>query len=77
MVIPIMERIKYMLEESNNKMLEEIKEVIINSRQKVAYAVNNTMLEAYWNVERIIVENEQNGNIKAKYEKQTDFKRII
>ena len=71
-----MERIKYMLEESNNKMLEEIKEVIINSRQKVAYAVNNTMLEAYWNVGRIIVENEQNGNIKAKYGKQTDFKRI-
>ena len=59
-----------MLEESNNKMLEQIKEVIINSRQKVAYEVNNTMLEAYWNVGRIIVENEQNGNYKAEYGKQ-------
>ena len=28
------------------------------------------MLEAYWNVGRIIVENEQNGNIKAEYGKQ-------
>lgn len=28
------------------------------------------MLYAYWNVGRIIVKNEQNGNIKAEYEKQ-------
>ena len=28
------------------------------------------MLYAYWNVGRIIVENEQNGNIKAEYGKQ-------
>ena len=28
------------------------------------------MLNAYWNVGRIIVENEQNGNIKAEYGKQ-------
>ena len=58
-----------MLEE-NNKMLEQIKEIIINSRRKVAYAVNDTMLEAYWNVGRIIVENEQRGNLKAEYGKR-------
>ena len=57
--------------ETNCKMIEEIKEVIVNSRQKVIYEVNNTMLIAYWNVGRIIVENEQNGNIKAEYGKQT------
>ena len=51
-------------------MIEEIKNVIISSRRKVAYEVNNTMLMAYWNVGRIIVENEQNGNIKAEYGKQ-------
>ena len=28
------------------------------------------MLLAYWNVGKIIVENEQNGNIKAEYGKQ-------
>lgn len=59
-----------MLENSNVKIIEEIKDVIINSRNKVAYEVNNTMLLAYWNVGRIIVENEQNGNIKAEYGKQ-------
>lgn len=51
-------------------MINEIKEIILNSRQKISYEVNNEMLIAYWNVGRIIVENEQNGNIKAEYGKQ-------
>lgn len=59
-----------MIEKSNMQMIEEIKDVIINSRNKIAYEVNNAMLLAYWNVGRIIVENEQNGNIKAEYGKQ-------
>ena len=59
-----------MLEKNNAEMIQEIKDVIISSRQKVAYEVNSTMLYAYWNVGRIIVENEQNGNIKAEYGKQ-------
>lgn len=54
----------------NKKIIEDIKEVIVSSRQKVAYEVNNIMLLAYWNVGKIIVENEQNGNIKAEYGKQ-------
>ncbi len=55
---------------NTNKMIAEIKDVILNSRQKVAYEVNNAMLIAYWNVGKIIVENEQRGNIKAEYGKQ-------
>ena len=55
---------------NNVKMINEIKEIILNSRQKISYEVNNEMLIAYWNVGRIIVENEQNGNIKAEYGKQ-------
>ena len=47
-----------MLEENNVKMIQEIKDVIINSRNKIAYEVNNTTLLAYWNVGIIIVENE-------------------
>ena len=54
----------------NDNIINEIKDVIINSRNKIAYEVNNTMVIAYWNVGRIIVENEQNGNIKAEYGKQ-------
>ena len=59
-----------MLEKNNIQMIEEIKDIIISSRNKIAYEVNNTMLLANWNVGRIIVENEQNGNIKAEYGKQ-------
>ena len=59
-----------MLEKNNIQMIEEIKDIIISSRNKIAYEVNNTMLLAYWNVGRNIVENEQNGNIKAEYGKQ-------
>ncbi len=63
-----------MLEKSNMQMIEENEAVIISSRNKIAYKiayeVNRTMLLAYLNVGRIIVENEQNGNIKAEYGKQ-------
>lgn len=45
-----------MLEKSNIQMIEEIKNVIISSGNKIAYEVNNTMLLAHWNVGRIIVE---------------------
>ena len=52
-----------------NNMVNEIKNIIVKSREKIAYQVNNTMVIAYWNVGKIIVENEQNGNIKAEYGK--------
>lgn len=54
----------------NKNMVEEIKEIIYQSRSKISYEVNNTMVFAYWNIGRIIVENEQRGNIKAGYGKQ-------
>ena len=60
-----------MLDNNNYEMVEEIKKIILSSRKKVSYEVNNVMLYAYWNVGKIIVENEQNGNIKAEYGKQT------
>lgn len=51
-------------------MVDEIKYLILTSRNKVYYEVNNTMLFTYWNIGRVIVENEQKGNIKAEYGKQ-------
>ena len=36
-----------MLKKNNIQMIEEIKNVIISSRTKIAYEVNNTMLLAY------------------------------
>jgi len=46
-------------------------EVIVNQKKtKVAYQINNTMLETYFLIGKLIIENEQNGNIKAEYGKQ-------
>ena len=54
----------------NKQMVDDIKQIIIDSRKKTIYQVNNTMLKAYWQIGKIIVENEQKGNIKAEYGKQ-------
>ena len=54
----------------NMTMVEEIKKIIISGRNKISYEINSTMLFTYWKIGRIIVENEQNGNIKAEYGKR-------
>ena len=53
----------------NQEMIQEIKDIILTSRKKVTYQVNSTMIFAYWNVCRVIVEHEQKGKIKAEYGK--------
>ena len=57
-----------MLEKNNAKMIQEIKDVILSSRKKVAYEVNNTMLKAYWHVGRIIVEMNRTAILKPNME---------
>jgi len=48
-------------------IISQIKELMETSRASVAREVNNAMLRYYWEVGRIIVEHEQDGEIKAKY----------
>lgn len=54
----------------DKKMLEDIETIIKLSREKVTHEINSTMVAAYWQVGKVIVENEQNGNIKAEYGKE-------
>jgi predicted nuclease of restriction endonuclease-like (RecB) superfamily len=54
----------------NNNLLDKIKELIFETRVNIEKQINTTMITTYWNVGRIIVEFEQNGNIKAEYGKQ-------
>ncbi len=54
----------------NQEMIDEIKDIILTSRKKVTYQVNSTMILAYWNVGRVIVEHEQKGKVKAEYGKE-------
>ena len=47
----------------------EIKEALLLSRNQAYSAVNFAMVQAYWQIGRIIVEHEQNGNTRADYGK--------
>ncbi len=47
----------------------EIKETLLLSRNQAYSAVNFAMVQAYWQIGRIIIEHEQNGNARADYGK--------
>jgi len=51
-------------------IVKEIKNRLSEARNKVASEVNTAMLQAYWDIGRIIVEHEQDGEIKAQYGQQ-------
>lgn len=59
------------MEDLNNKnIIFEIKEILTTARENVARTLNNELLMAYWNIGKIIIEYEQDGDVKAKYGKQ-------
>ena len=54
-----------------NSMMNEIRELLLNARQRMAVQVNTELLSTYWNVGKIIVEHEQENKDRADYGKQT------
>lgn len=59
-----------MSELQNQAIINEIRQILQSARENVARAVNNELLFAYWNIGKIIVDNEQAGSEKAEYGKQ-------
>lgn len=53
-----------------NNMYNQISDIISNNRNKIIYQINNTLVENNFMIGKIIVENEQNGNIRAEYGKE-------
>ncbi len=58
-----------MLEKNNAEMIQEIKDVILSSRKKIAYEVNNTMLlhigmseELLLKMNRMVILKQNMGN---------------
>jgi predicted nuclease of restriction endonuclease-like (RecB) superfamily len=45
----------------------EIKTFLENARTQAYKAINSAMVKAYWNIGRLIVEQEQKGETKSKY----------
>ena len=50
-------------------LLTDIKAVIAQARTHVKQAVNSTMVHAYWQIGRLIVDDEQQGSMRAEYGK--------
>ena len=55
----------------DNKIIEQIKSLLESARQKVAAEVNSTLIATYWQIGKIIVEDEQKHESRAEYGKQT------
>lgn len=48
-----------------------IKDIILQARQRVFRVANSSLLETYWQIGQLIVNEEQGGNVKAVYGKGT------
>lgn len=51
-------------------MYNKISNLILKNKNKMIYEINNTLVETNFMIGKIIVENEQNGNIRADYGKE-------
>jgi len=51
----------------NSNYIADIKQILALARQKSYTAVNAAMVEAYWQIGKRIVEEEQNGKHRAEY----------
>ena len=54
----------------NSQLYDSIKDILDIAKNKVNKAVNFAMVDAYWNIGRMIVEEEQNGEDRAGYGEQ-------
>ena len=55
------------MSEINRQIIEDIRALLLASRQELQYRVNSTMVQTYWQIGRMIVEHEQQGESRAKY----------
>lgn len=55
----------------NSSIILKIRELLENARKNTAQQVNIQLLTTYWNIGRIIVEYEQQNQLRADYGKQT------
>jgi predicted nuclease of restriction endonuclease-like (RecB) superfamily len=58
------------LDAINNPLLSAIRQIIEQARNRVQQAVNSEMVQAYWHIGHLIVEDEQQGQQRAAYGKQ-------
>ncbi|MGI9281480.1 MAG: PDDEXK nuclease domain-containing protein [Endozoicomonas sp.] len=59
-----------MSESQHDKLLNSIRELLTQGRQRVVTTVNAAMVQTYWEIGRLIVEDEQQGERRATYGKE-------
>lgn len=55
------------LTQTDPELLSAIRDILNEARTKLQSAVNTAMVQAYWNIGRLIVEHEQHGKARASY----------
>lgn len=55
--------------QTSEHLFSEIRHILVNARKTAYKAINFAMVTAYWNIGRLIVEDEQHGHIRAEYGK--------
>ena len=58
------------LQPFNSDLYSAIRQVLATARQSAYKAVNFAMVQAYWQIGRLIVEDEQKGEARAEYGKK-------
>lgn len=63
-----------LVEKTNEELLEniykDIANIIKSNKEKMIYQINDSLVNTYFLIGKVIVENEQNGNIRAEYGKE-------
>ena len=52
-------------------LFEQVRLVIDQAQQQFRHTVNDLMVQSYWHIGRLIIEDEQGGVARAEYGKQT------
>lgn len=55
---------------SDTGLYVSIRNIVLSARSNVRQAVNDTMVQTYWQIGRLIVEHEQGGSTCAEYGKK-------
>lgn len=55
----------------NTDLYSSIRTVLLFARTQVRQTINDAMVQAYWQIGRLIIENEQGGEARAEYGKKT------
>ncbi|MBP5670749.1 MAG: DUF1016 family protein [Victivallales bacterium] len=54
-----------------SSLLQDIRKILVQSRQNVAVQVNIQLLNTYWNIGRVISEYERRQNLQAEFDAET------